>query len=108
MNKLPHSSSNLALNAICCAVFIITIIVLTRYISPISDWAMCLILFLCMMPLFIRELIVARDSLGVLYRRKQNFERLQVKLIGLYATYGLIVFLYWIFPVYSFPFYSRV
>ena len=52
--------------------------------------------------------IYKRPSTGLNFKKKNvaNFERVLIKLVGLYATLSLVALLYWLFPTYHSPDFS--
>lgn len=105
--KLPASSTNFWVNLLSCAIFF----GLIRYFHVVSYGIQPLELFLTIIatiiPQVIHDVLVGRKTIHKEYAvalkpiRRINLNRIFVKLIGLYATFGFLYFLYWLLPIYN-------
>ncbi len=107
--KLPRSTNNQWINllglgfGICVAIYCIkkTLLPMTTVLWVIATYGIAMLLLEAILLKTPQRQITQLQTW-----QKISFERIFVKLIGLYATYAVILFLYWLFPEYRKPSYN--
>ncbi|HCR85484.1 MAG TPA: isoprenylcysteine carboxyl methyltransferase [Alphaproteobacteria bacterium] len=110
--KLPKSSTNFFVNIFSCVIFFVLIRYFHVVSSGIQPVELYITIVLTVLPQIIFDLTVGREVIHKNYAvsvkplRDFNPKRVIIKLVGLYATFGFLYFLYWLLPVYKEPFFE--
>jgi len=107
--KRPESATSLPINLTGLLSFLVTLFILSRYYSDWSGISKLVVVSIALaLPIILLEFIFRRPSLLSRQTKKRvvNNKRIAIKLLALYTIWGLIAFIYWLFPEYHGSFYQ--
>jgi protein-S-isoprenylcysteine O-methyltransferase Ste14 len=107
--KRPDSATSLPINLAGLLSFLVTLFILSRYYSDWSGISKLVVVSIALaLPIILLEFIFRRPRLLSRQTKKRaaNSRRIAIKLLALYAIWGLIAFIYWVFPEYHGSFYQ--
>lgn len=106
-SKPPASESSILANLLGCAVFFGIIVYFCRGGRLLSTTDILLALAGAMLPMIATDIHRQRRAGAYVKRRAVDARRVALKLLGLYATFGLLLLVYWTLPEYRGDFYDR-
>lgn len=112
-SAIPPSCTSQLINWIGVSTLLLALAIFNSIGGPVSEWTVLLTLLAYAVPIMVLEVIFLRtpqrSSTGLDFSRRQPicWQRVLVKLLGLYGTVGLIALIYWSFPEYTGGFYDR-
>ncbi|NDF12834.1 MAG: isoprenylcysteine carboxyl methyltransferase [Proteobacteria bacterium] len=108
----PASVTNFKINLLAVSIFFVSVF-LMRQFSPGAGFYLKAFVSLgsVLLPILLYDLFVVKvyknPSAQLSARNEPDFPRVGIKIIGLFATYALIAFAYWVFPEYRGAFYAK-
>ncbi len=107
--KRPESATSLTINLFGLLSFLAALYYLAQQDSAWSNTSKIILVSIALaLPIILLEAIFRRPKLLTLKTKKQpvNIKRIAIKLLALYSIWGLIAFIYWVFPEYHGSFYQ--
>lgn len=96
---LPSSTAHFGINLFSCAIFFVAIYWLKLSDGKLSPYEALFALFLMLCPIMLYDMAFKTSKLTI--RHRFNLGRIVLKLLGLYATFALLLFVYWLLPEYG-------